>query len=362
MTCFDPNDAYPEMIDATRWEGKEVPSRLDETLEIRGMVAEIQDPRNRLVTSWGRPVNVAFALAEVLWILGGRNDVETLEFYNSQIKEYSDNGTTFNAAYGARLRHTYGHDQLEDCIRSLKDNPESRQATLVITCPAFDRNYDQSGEKRQTKDRACNLISHMLVRGGALHWMQIIRSNDALWGTPYNWMQFMHLQEYCAANIGVDIGSFTHVAHSFHIYGYHFEEAEQIQHFDLYAELGHAHAPMGPTSIQDIKLMLDAEEEIRQGSALPDIGIFSVYWQQVLRVLRAHRRYKEHDDELAYLDLMSCGDPVLGAAQIRFYWSKRWHKQADGWLPQLKADWPSSVVQWIVGGTDGSKADKGAEG
>lgn len=350
MFCLTPNDLYPELIDCTLWEGADVPSRLDATKEIRGMVAEITDPRNRLVTSYSRPVNVAFALAEVLWILAGRQDVEMLEFYNSQIKQYSDDGLRFNAPYGARLRHVYGHDQIEDVIRSLRENPESRQGTLVITCPAFDRNYEPNGEKRETKDRACNLLSHLLVRDGALHWLQIIRSNDALWGTPYNWMQFMHLQEYCAANIGVEIGSFTHVAHSFHIYGYHFDEARGIRKFDLYKELDHQHEPMGPTSLQDIKLLTDMEESLRAGHNVP-LHNLKGYWHDVMWVLNAHREYRLNGDELAYACLMK-SDPVLAAAQIRFYHSKRWHKEADSWLPRLEADWPPSVVQWICGSTD----------
>jgi thymidylate synthase len=349
MQAQTPNELYPEMIWRVFEEGAKVPSRLDETLEIRGMCVEVADPRNRLVTSWCRPVNVAFALAEVLWILGGRNDVETLEFYNSQIKEYSDNGTTFNAAYGQRLRSVYGHDQIEDVYRALAENPETRQATLVITCPAFDRNYEANGEKRQTKDRACNLISHLLIRDGALQWMQVIRSNDALWGTPYNWMQFMHLQEYFAARLGVGIGAFTYVAHSFHIYGYHFEEAQGIKSFDLYQELGATHAPMGDTDLKTVQRLLDAEEGIRTGQhIMPSTMGLSLYWKHVLAVLRAHRQYRIHENELAYLDLIQ-GDPILAAAQIRFYWNKRWHKQAEAWLPLLERDWSPSIVQWMTG-------------
>jgi thymidylate synthase len=360
IICQTPNIAYPSMIELTRGFGNEVPSRLDTTLEVRGMVAEIIDPRNRLVTSWSRPVNVAFALAEVLWILGGRQDVEMLEFYNSQISKYSDDGVRFNAPYGARLRHTYGHDQLEDVIRSLRDNPDSRQGTLVITCPAFDRNYEPNGEKRETQDRACNLISHLLVRDGALHWLQVIRSNDALWGTPYNWMQFMHLQEYCASNIGVEIGTFTHVAHSFHIYGYHFEEAAQIKPFDLYQELGAVHATMGPTSLKDIKEMLEAEELQRQGGE-PNLFTFGHYWQDVFWILAAHREYRAGNDGHAY-DLLKQSDPILAAAQTRFYWDKRWHKTADTWQHLLKADWPPSVIQWITGGNDGPQDEEVAKG
>src|SRR5258708_6009535 len=47
--------------------------------------------------------NLAFALAEVLWICQGRDDVEMLEFYNKQIVTYSDDQKAFNAAYGNRI-------------------------------------------------------------------------------------------------------------------------------------------------------------------------------------------------------------------------------------------------------------------
>jgi len=174
------NDVYATLINDCMEAGADVPilrkgAAANMTKEIHPAIITLDDPTARLVTSYGRPVNVAFALAEVLWILNGREDVGMLAAYNSQISNYSDDGVVFNAAYGARLRRSHHVDQLEDIVTTLRNDPSSRQAVMAIWHPAKDKGWMTtlrgefvrlSGDHefgpipRQTKDRACNLLSH----------------------------------------------------------------------------------------------------------------------------------------------------------------------------------------------------------
>jgi thymidylate synthase len=337
------SDAYPMLIQDIIRNGRVVHPRSQNpaavaTKEISPITTTVLHPRRHLITSAGRPVNVAFALAEVLWILQGRDDVEMLEFYNSNISQFSDNGSTFNAPYGHRLRHAFGFDQIEDVVMTLSEDPNSRQAVMNIWHPRMDRGWEPVREvdsqahdsegmrQRQTRDRACNLMSHLMIRDDKLQWVQFQRSNDAIWGVPYNWMQFSHLQAWIAGLLGIEMGPFHHVVHSMHIYERHWEEAERISWFDAYELLGeHPTAPQPSTEL--LEELSAAEGDVRRGTKYVPVNLG--YWTGVLCVLKAHAKYRSRDDEGA-LFWLSESDPVYAAAQIHFYFANRWGKSGYG--------------------------------
>ena len=338
------NEIYPYMIDAVM-QAPEVPSRNGKTRELHPAMIELYSPRKRLLTAFGRPVNVPFALAEVLWILGGRDDVNMLSHYNSRIHEYSDDGVRFNAAYGDRLRKAHGHDQLDDVIKCLTNDPESRQAILNIWHPLHDRSYEEIPSHNEgvgdslptvhiTKDRACNVLAHALIRNNTLDWTQIIRSNDIMWGVPYNWMQWTHVMEYVATCVGVELGHMFYMADSLHIYDYHWDEAEGISYFDLYLATNYEHEPLRPSALH---LALQAEQMIRRTPPsqllsmwnLQNFSALGEYWTGVLQVLLAYRFFKDQKDEEAISIITSCMDKVYAAATMRFWYGIRWSKWLD---------------------------------
>lgn len=344
------NEAYPLMIKGVLRDGVLLPSRVSPAQEVHPAVVEIEDTRDRLVTAFGRPVNVAFALAEVLWILQGRKDVEMLKHYNNRISDYSDDGVSFNAAYGDRLRYSFRLDQLAQVERILREDPESRQASLVLSHPFLDRGYNKpsaEGSKHTTKDRACNVYGHLMIRDGRLDWLQVIRSNDALWGTPYNWMQFMHLQEFIATRLDIPTGKYTHVVDSLHIYDYHLAEAHNIEGFDLYRAVGHRHAPMQDVRERTMAKVFQAEQDQRKGDPESIIGL-PEYWHAVITLLTAQTAYKQGRDEDA-LDIVLNSDEVFAPAQVRFWYHHRWHQPHHSDIMESVHDaFPEHVYNWII--------------
>lgn len=354
------NDVYAEMVSTVMAEGALVPSRNGDTRETHPAIVELTEPRQRLVTAYGRPVNVAFALSEVLWILGGRTDVEMLKFYNSRIGQWSDDGQSFNAPYGHRMRHAFGFDQLDDVIRTLRHDPGSRQAIINVWNPEKDRGWDEvpshnggvgdtTHVPHVTKDRACNVLAHLMIRDGMLDWLQIVRSNDLMWGVPYNWMQWTHVQEYVAAALNIPVGRYIHVADSLHIYDYHWSEAENVEAFDLYQHYG-GHADMRSLDRWQLDNLLEDERLLR--TAPPDeihVGdwdnLYGRYWAEVLHLLNGHRMYRMDQDETA-LAILRNGDQVYGAAQARFYYSMRWYK-VDGMDDLIHEFFKPEVADWI---------------
>lgn len=188
------------------------------TREMLHVGISIKKPTERWVFSRTPPINPAFALAEVIWIMAGRNDAHFMNFFNSKLPNYAGNGDTYHGAYGWRLRREHGVDQLERGFNALKNNPDSRQIVLQI----WDALTDLPNEDgtAAAPDIPCNLISMLKIRGGALEWTQILRSNDLFLGLPYNIIQFTSLQEIMAGWLGLNVGSYNHLSDSLHVYAH----------------------------------------------------------------------------------------------------------------------------------------------
>lgn len=76
-------------------------SREQLTRELLHVAFTITDPRQRV--AFARPINPAFAVAEVIWILSGANDVEFISFWNPRMKQFTD------AHDPQRLYRAHGH-------------------------------------------------------------------------------------------------------------------------------------------------------------------------------------------------------------------------------------------------------------
>ena len=192
------------------------PSRGGTTKEILHAAITISDSRQRWVASRQPPLNIAFAIAEVVWILTGRNDLAFLEAWNRRLPDYVGKSPKLHGAYGYRLRHNGGVDQLTRAYQSLSSNPNTRQAVLQIWDSSVD--LPQPDGAPADQDVPCNVLSLLKVRAGKLEWLQVIRSNDLLLGVPYNLVQFTSLQEVMAGWLGVGCGAYHQVSDSLHIY------------------------------------------------------------------------------------------------------------------------------------------------
>lgn len=212
------NDALQQGISMMKIEADEVPSRNGMTLEVDCPVATVyQNPHERVLINKVRDANPFFHLMEALWILAGRHDTKFLCEFNKRMADYADDGISFNAPYGFRLRNGVQtewkdkHDQLEQIITILSKDPNSRQAVAQI--------WDDKDLMRQTKDKACNMSIVFRVRKNKLCMTVYNRSNDMIWGAyGANVVQFSMIQEYVAACLGLPMGSYTQVSNSYHIY------------------------------------------------------------------------------------------------------------------------------------------------
>lgn len=94
-------------------------------------------------------------------------------------------------------------------IDELKRDPASRRAVIAIR----DNEADMlSG------DPACLQMLQYMIRGGKLHCFVVFRSNDAVKACYMNMFALVMLQKEFADKLGVEVGSYTHIATSWHCY------------------------------------------------------------------------------------------------------------------------------------------------
>lgn len=222
-------EAYPELLKVLLKEGSEVSPRGMLTKEIIPVSIVITNPRKRVISHPVRKLNYGFMVGELLWILRKSNCVHEISHYNKQWNVYSDNGEILNGAYGDRIFKWRGVDYGEEtstinqflkAYDQLKDDPETRQATIVLFNPLLDY--------RETKDKPCTNLLRFSIRDNKLNMLTVMRSNDIWFGTPYDIFNFTMLQEIMAGMLDIEIGKYTHVVDSFHIYKEHFDKAKKL--------------------------------------------------------------------------------------------------------------------------------------
>lgn len=254
---------------------------------IRELVAAnftLTNPRNRLILSPTRNVNYGFGVGELCWYIRGDTDLATMLYYNKRMSQFSDDGVTINSAYGARIFNTRfrenkscgdGHDawdrsQFDNVIEELRRDPHSRRAVMHINEP---NDLDKATVKG-SKDVPCTMSMQLLIRDRRLHMHVLMRSNDVVWGMPYDVFSFTCLQEallYRLQEQGVpvdDLGSYHHTAGSLHIYDTHFDMAKEVS-----GEIMLGVSPMAPFTMDTLqKLAHEDEASIRNDDWADLIG------------------------------------------------------------------------------------------
>jgi thymidylate synthase len=223
------NDLWKKTAEWFRQEGNATSqaSRNGSTREVMNAALALRDPRQRWIAARIPAMNPAFAIAEVVWIVNGRDDSSMLNYFNPILPRYAGEGEVYHGAYGHRIRSRFGMDQLERAYRALSARPETRQVVLQIWDSRIDFPMECGSEL--SKDIPCNICSLLKVRDGRLEWTQIMRSNDLFRGFPHNVVQFSSLQEMLAGWLGMDVGVYHHYSDSLHLYD---EDGELSSHFE----------------------------------------------------------------------------------------------------------------------------------
>jgi len=153
-----------------------------------------------------------------------------------------------------------------------------------------------------------------MVRNGKLNMLVFMRSNDAIFGAGYDLNIFFHIQAIMASKLGIEVGKYTHIADSFHIYEQHFELAQQL--IDNPAPTLYSEVPITnliPSDQIDVELARVQNIEVltRRIGNIVDLkkvenllnGIQSDYWRSLATVVAIYniRKAKRSQKDVDYL-------------------------------------------------------------
>lgn len=226
------HQALPIVLDMLGVEGITRESRNGPVIMFKEPVTTVyENPAERVMFWNARDANPFFHLFEALWMLAGRNDVESVARYVERMRSYSDDGVTFHGAYGYRWVNHFGFNQLELIIAALKANPDDRRQVLSM----WDANVDLG---RAGKDLPCNLQAIFQINSdGNLDMSVTNRSNDIIWGAyGANAVHFSMLHEYIARAVGVPLGQYRQVSFNFHAYKSVYDPLKNLEEFELPSE------------------------------------------------------------------------------------------------------------------------------
>lgn len=220
----DANTAMLDLID--RFTSPEHGDKVSMSTSRNGAVKVVEEPvmviyqrpEQRVLLNEARDANPFFHMFEAFWMLAGRQDVSSLTLFNSRMKEYSDDGKVFNAAYGYRWRNHFPVDQIPALIRHIENVPHTRRAVLSMWDPHIDFISDKL-------DIPCNMNITFNRVGYRLDMTVFNRSNDLIWGmlgANYVHMGFLH--EVISSCLGLNQGVYTQCTANLHLYGRFFPE------------------------------------------------------------------------------------------------------------------------------------------
>lgn len=189
-------------------------------------------PTERVMFWPERDANPFFHLFESLWMLDGRNDVETVARWVARMRSYSDDGLRLHGAYGHRWRVHFSRDQLDEAVTHLREDPASRRCVIQMWDAKVDLN-------RQGKDLPCNTQLYVWIDpAGKLAMTVMARSNDIIWGAyGANAVHMSMLQEYLATRLGRRVGTLYQLSNNYHAYNTVLEPLKGLRAMVAYPSL-----------------------------------------------------------------------------------------------------------------------------
>lgn len=314
--------AFRGLLTEIRGQGEWVESRTESTYELRAVAFSIQRPTERCIVDSERHNNVFASIAETLWVLAGRDDLEYLSTYLPRALDFSDDGVTWRGAYGPRLRGWGSVDQVSSAIDLLREHPMSRRAVISL--------FDPARDLESSNDIPCNNWLQFLVRDGELEMHVVARSMDIVWGfSGINSFEWSVLHELIAVALGVGVGTQTYFVGSLHLYEKHLRRADAIlRHpsIDPYLKSGRTSQVTTASLARfdgEIAKLLGWESILRAGDLLAEFESEDHLLRDFGTMLRAYWTWR-HSGDAARVNqvLKQLDDEGLAAAARDFF---RWN-------------------------------------
>jgi thymidylate synthase len=221
-------EAYSKSIEEVLKNGIINSARGTTSRELLDVALVVENPRSCLYQNEVRGSQLDYIAGEFLWYYMGRNDVKFISKWAKFWEQIQNPDGTANSAYGNLIfkrLNQYGLTQYSWVVNSLIKDPSTRQAIMHFNTP--DHQYFTN------KDFVCTMYASFSIRNNKLNMSVFMRSNDAIWGTPTDVAFFgsLHLQllSHLSLNYpGLELGTYTHFANSYHIYDRHYDISQRM--------------------------------------------------------------------------------------------------------------------------------------
>lgn len=124
-----------------------------------------------------------------------------------------------NSNYGWCIYSEENGNQYFNVVKELRNNPDSRRATMIYNRPSMHADYNKDG----MSDFMCTNAVQYLVRDGKVNALVYMRSNDAVFGykNDYAWQEYV-LNQVSEA-VSIPAGNIYWNVASLHVYERHFD-------------------------------------------------------------------------------------------------------------------------------------------
>ena len=163
-------------------------------------------------------------VGELLWFLRGDSNVRWLQDNGIRIwNEWADQDGELGPVYGVQWRSwptpDGGHiDQIEEALRTLRDNPDSRRNLVSAWNVA---------ELDKMALMPCHLLFQLYVADGRLSMQVYQRSADMFLGVPFNIASYALLTHMFAQQAGLKVGELIWTGGDCHIYNNHLDQVRE---------------------------------------------------------------------------------------------------------------------------------------
>lgn len=171
----------------------------------------IEDPLSNLITNKERDWKLDYAEAEWQWYLSGDTNINKLGKIYGKIptiwKRIADKNGNVNSNYGYQWNRG---NQLQYVINELKNNPNSRRASISI--------YDSKDRFNFENDTPCTYAINFTILNNKLCMSVMMRSNDLWYGFCNDQYCFSKLQEMISNELSIKTGWYYHFVNNIHLY------------------------------------------------------------------------------------------------------------------------------------------------
>ena len=162
---------------------------------------------------------------ELEWYKSQSLNVNDIPGETPQIwKSIASSEGMINSNYGWCIYSKENGSQYKHVLRELKNNPNSRRATMIYNRPSMHVDMSRDG----MNDFMCTYANTFYIRDGKLESHYLMRSNDAVFGYNNDYAWAKHVQDDLAFALGVEAGKLIWTASNFHVYERHFNYIDEL--------------------------------------------------------------------------------------------------------------------------------------